>query len=77
MITHEEISKRAREIWEREGCPEGRDIEHWLQAETELAHENHGVRAHAALTAPDTLTKAHSDGNGQENARKRTMRRGK
>ena len=39
MMTHEEISKKAREIWEREGRPEGRDIEHWLQAEAELRQE--------------------------------------
>ena len=39
MTTHEDISKRAREIWEREGRPEGRDKEHWLQAETELREE--------------------------------------
>jgi len=37
--THEEISKRAREIWEREGRPQGRDKEHWLQAETELRQQ--------------------------------------
>lgn len=36
MTMHEEISRRAREIWEREGCPQGRDLEHWLLAEAEL-----------------------------------------
>lgn len=30
------IAARAWEIWQREGCPEGRDREHWLQAEKEL-----------------------------------------
>lgn len=34
--THEEISRRAHEIWEREGRPEGRQVEHWLTAEAEL-----------------------------------------
>jgi hypothetical protein len=28
---------RAYYIWEAEGRPEGRDIEHWLRAESELA----------------------------------------
>jgi hypothetical protein len=39
IITHEEITQRAREIWERAGRPEGRDEEHWLQAEAELRQE--------------------------------------
>lgn len=30
------IARRAYEIWEREGCPEGCDLKHWLQAEQEL-----------------------------------------
>lgn len=32
----EEIEHRAYEIWEREGRPEGRDIEHWFAAERQL-----------------------------------------
>lgn len=32
----EQIRKRAYEIWEGEGRPHGRDIEHWSQAETEV-----------------------------------------
>jgi hypothetical protein len=32
----EEIRKRAREIWESEGRPEGRDIAHWEQARAEI-----------------------------------------
>jgi hypothetical protein len=31
------IEKRAHELWEAEGCPEGRELEFWLQAERELA----------------------------------------
>lgn len=30
------ISRRAYEIWEREGRPEGCDLRHWLEAEQEL-----------------------------------------
>lgn len=30
------ISRRAYEIWEKEGRPEGSDLRHWLQAEQEL-----------------------------------------
>lgn len=32
----ERIKQRAHEIWEREGRPEGRDADHWSQAEQEL-----------------------------------------
>lgn len=31
------IRQRAYELWEQEGCPEGRDMEYWLRAERELA----------------------------------------
>jgi hypothetical protein len=31
-----EITDRAREIWEQNGRPEGRDLEFWLQAEAEI-----------------------------------------
>jgi hypothetical protein len=30
------IAKRAYEIWEQEGRPEGRALDHWMQAEREL-----------------------------------------
>lgn len=30
------ISSRAYQIWEQEGRPHGRDLEHWAQAEAEL-----------------------------------------
>jgi hypothetical protein len=32
----ETISRRAYELWEQEGRPEGADLRHWLQAEQEL-----------------------------------------
>ena len=34
------IAQRAYEIWQREGCPDGRAMEHWFRAETELAGEH-------------------------------------
>jgi Protein of unknown function (DUF2934) len=36
---HSKIEHRARAIWEREGCPEGRADEHWHRAIAELAEE--------------------------------------
>jgi hypothetical protein len=35
--THEDISRRAQELWEERGRPEGRDTEIWLDAERELS----------------------------------------
>lgn len=34
---NEQIRLRAYEIWQAEGNPEGKDFEHWLQAEAELS----------------------------------------
>ena len=33
----QQISRRAQEIWEEEGRPDGRAEEHWLRAEAEIA----------------------------------------
>lgn len=35
---HDELSRRAFQIFEREGKFFGRDLEHWLKAEKELLH---------------------------------------
>ena len=37
--SEEEIRARSYQIWEREGCPDGKAEEHWLRAEAELADE--------------------------------------
>ena len=34
---HSLVAARAYEIWQREGCPDGRAMEHWLRAEVEVA----------------------------------------
>lgn len=38
------VAERAYEIWEREGRPAGREMDHWLQAERELATEGGAAR---------------------------------
>lgn len=50
MTAEEEqrIRERAYAIWEREGRPHGRDLDHRLRAEAEIAAE----RAHSGVTAP-------------------------
>ncbi len=35
----EAIRKRAQEIWESEGRPDGRDIEHWERAKAEFENK--------------------------------------
>ncbi|HUR58890.1 MAG TPA: DUF2934 domain-containing protein [Opitutaceae bacterium] len=49
------ISRRAYEIWENNGKPDGCDLEHWLQAEKEVGGGN-GQSANGQST------------NGQSNA---------
>lgn len=39
MFSSDEIAERAYQIFEREGRNDGRDMEHWLQAERELRME--------------------------------------
>ena len=39
MFSSDEIAERAYQIFEREGRSDGRDMDHWLQAERELRME--------------------------------------
>ncbi len=50
--THDEIAACARRIYEIEGRPEGRAMEHWLQAEQQLIGERKAKTAHTAAPAP-------------------------
>ena len=50
-ISYEDIAKRAFEIWEQEGKPEGCERKHWLLAEEELrnpAERGKKQRVHSA-----------------------------
>jgi hypothetical protein len=38
--TKHQISARAREIWEQNGRPADRDLEFWLQAESEISERH-------------------------------------
>jgi len=49
---HEDIARRAFEIFENDGIPFGRDWDHWFKAEAELLHP-----VHMSITeSDDTLT---------------------
>ena len=39
--THEEISRLAYHLYEREGKPDGKDLEHWFNAES-ITESNFG-----------------------------------
>lgn len=41
----ERIRRRAYEIWEREGKPDGREAEHWDKAAAEIDAEREGAEA--------------------------------
>lgn len=36
LTERDQIRRRARAIWREEGCPQGRDREHWERAELEV-----------------------------------------
>ena len=57
MDNNELIRLRAYEIWIREGQPEGREMEHWLQARREIlgsAAERRDENRERDETPPDT-----------------------
>lgn len=65
-ISDELVRKRSYEIWQREGCQQGLDLAHWLQAKTELEAEdalmtrrelNGGLAATAAMAAMPAPTR--------------------
>ena len=50
--SHEErIRERAHEIWEREGRPADKSLEHWLKAEAEITAEEKGLEQEIELEA--------------------------
>lgn len=51
MDDHDErVRKRAHEIWEEEGRPEGREYSHWLRAKAEILGEDRERPARAETT---------------------------
>jgi hypothetical protein len=48
--TEQQIRERAYALWEQEGRPEGRELEHWRQASEELGNDADGQRPIEAAT---------------------------
>lgn len=44
----EEIRREAYLLWQQEGCPEGRELDHWLAAQELVKHRTRHLHAHPA-----------------------------
>jgi hypothetical protein len=74
--SHEEISRRARQIWESRGQPAGQDDAIWLEAESQLSPPSMSsatMRATGRLERSDDDLRL-SDGGAEISARKNTRR---
>lgn len=72
------IERRAFEIWQREGCPNGQAAAHWRQAEAEIDQESAATakpkKAAAKSKAAAGKAKAES---GKPEAAKKTAKKKK
>ncbi|MCW2235728.1 DUF2934 domain-containing protein [Azospirillum canadense] len=50
------IRERAYALWERDGRPEGRHIDHWQQATREIAEEDAALGPDAGIQVPDNAS---------------------
>jgi hypothetical protein len=49
---YDKIAQRAFELWKKAGQPQGKETEHWLQAEAEIKREEI-QRGHRNDSSPD------------------------
>ena len=42
-LSTEEISQKAYELYLQQGCPEGRAIDHWLEAEASIGIQTNAI----------------------------------
>jgi hypothetical protein len=59
-MNQEEISKYAFQLWQSEGCPQGKDQEFWFRAETALQQRQ----------TASSLTSSGSKSNGEKEKRR-------
>ncbi|KAA0690207.1 response regulator [Neorhizobium sp. P12A] len=55
--TYDWISKRAHQIWQEQGCPHGRDREHWSQAVAEREDFSEGTAPAQSIEASPHVEK--------------------
>ena len=65
--THEQIARRAYQLFEQSGRIPGRDLENWLAAETQL----NGSHKNGAATQAASATKAPARPASQETGQRR------
>ena len=46
--SHDEVAKKAYDIYVKEGRPKGHDLQNWLEAETKVPHSGPNHHAHMA-----------------------------
>lgn len=68
-LTEQQVRERAYFIWEREGCPHGRDCEHWVMAERELLDMHLPATIAKPAAQPKKAAKAVKEGNGVAKAK--------
>ena len=77
--THEQITKRAHEIFIERGQPEGRDLDHWLEAEKQLRASGETKSKEktnsATQTAGAEVRATESSGRSQNGGRLQTQSR--
>ncbi len=69
MAREDEIRLIAYRIWEESGCPNGRDCEHWFEAEAVWEKQQAGRSAQQTVKPTSSLP-ASSAAPGQKTAKK-------
>lgn len=72
MPSYQQIAMRSYLIWEEEGRPHGQDVDHWLQAETELT-----ALFNPPPRSPDGRARKASTSRAKTPARKKVSLKGK
>ena len=67
--THEQIAARAYEIFIERGRPQGRDLDHWLEAEAQL-RASAQAKSGARITTAAGDSRSHTAARAQSRARK-------
>lgn len=68
------VRLRAYLIWERAGRPEGRDAEHWHQAEREVAEENDAAGLQAGRAYDEGVKEFENPVESKERLKRRSRR---
>ncbi len=63
------VRLRAYLIWERQGRPEGREVEHWLAAERDVAQEEDAAGLRAGRQYDEDLSRFENGGRVEKAAK--------